>query len=169
MLEQSFSSFESALLVRDAQGHYLPATTDQILEAARQAVDQKMVRGRAFTSPTVVKEYLKAKLAGFEVEVFAVLFLDSQHRLIEYIEMFQGTLNQTSVYPREVAKAALHHHAAAVILAHNHPSGNPEPSEPDKASTMHLKRALALLDISTLDHIIVAAQETTSFAERGLL
>ncbi|WP_323012359.1 RadC family protein [Castellaniella sp.] len=169
MSEQSFSSFDSALLVRDAQGRYLPATTDQILKAARQAVDQKMVRGTAFTSPTVVKEYLTAKLAGFDVEVFAVLFLDSRHCLIEYVEMFQGTLNQTSVYPREVAKAALHHHAAAVILAHNHPSGNPEPSEADKALTTHLKKALALLDVRTLDHVIVAGQETASLAEMGML
>jgi len=169
MSQQTFSSFDSALLVRDAQGHYLPATTDQILEAARQAVDQKMTRGTAFTSPVVVKEYLTAKLAGFDVEVFAVLFLDSQHRLIEYVEMFQGTLNQASVYPREVAKAALQRHSAAVILTHNHPSGSPEPSEADKALTTHLKKALALLDVRTLDHIIVAGQETVSFAERGLL
>jgi len=169
MSEHSFSSFDSALLVRDAQGRYLPATTDQILKAARQAVDQKMVRGTAFTSPAVVKEYLTAKLAGFDVEVFAVLFLDSQHRLIEYTEMFQGTLNQTSVYPREVAKAALHHHAAAVIISHNHPSGNPEPSEADKVLTAHLRNALALLDVRTLDHVIVAGQETASFAEMGLL
>lgn len=169
MSEQSFSSFDSALLVRDAQGRYLPATTDQILKAARQAVDQKMVRGTAFTSPTVVKGYLTTKLAGFDVEVFAVLFLDSRHRLIEYVEMFQGTLNQTSVYPREVAKAALHRHAAAVIVAHNHPSGNPEPSEADKALTAHLQKALALLDVRTLDHVIVAGQETASFSEMGLL
>ncbi|NYT80324.1 DNA repair protein RadC [Alcaligenaceae bacterium] len=169
MSQPSFPSIESALLVRDAQGRYLPATTDQILEAARLAVDQKMVRGTAFTSPAVVKEYLTAKLAGFDVEVFAVLFLDSRHRLIEYVEMFQGSLNQASVYPREVVKAALQRHAAAVIVAHNHPSGSPEPSEADKALTTHLKKALALLDVRTLDHIIVAGQETVSFAERGLL
>lgn len=138
MSDQSFSSFDSALLVCDAQGCYLPATTDQILQAARHAVERKLSRGAEFTSPTVVKEYLTAKLAGFDVEVFAVLFLDSQHRLIEYVEMFQGTLSQTSVYPREVAKAALNRHAAAVIVAHNHPSGNPEPSAADNALTEHL-------------------------------
>jgi len=166
MFEQSFSS---SLLVCDAQGRYLPATTDQILEAARHAVDQKLSRGTAFTSPTVVKEYLTAKLGGFDVEVFAVLFLDSQHRLIEYVKMFQGTLNQASVYPREVAKAALNRHAAAAIVAHNHPSGNPEPSTADRALTTHLKKALALLDVNALDHVVVAGQETVSFAERGLL
>lgn len=169
MSQPSFSSFDSALLVRDAQGRYLPATTDQILEAARLAVDQKISRGTACTSPVVVKEYLTAKLAGLDVEVFAVLFLDSQHRLIEYVEMSQGTLNQASVYPREVAKAALQRHAAAVIMAHNHPSGNPEPSAADKALTTHLQKALALLDVRTLDHVIVAGQETASFAELGLL
>ena len=165
----SLSSFESTLLVRDAQGCYLPVSSDQILEAARQVVDYKMTRGSAFSSPAAVKEYLTTKLAGLDVEVFAVLFLDSQHRLIEYVEMFQGTLNQTSVYPREVVKAALCLHAAAVIVAHNHPSGVPEPSKADKALTSHLRQALALLDIRTQDHIIVAGQDTTSFAELGLL
>ncbi|WP_323012355.1 RadC family protein [Castellaniella sp.] len=169
MSQQFFPTFDSALLVRDAQGRYLPATTDQILQAARHAVEQKLSRGTEFTSPTVVKEYLTAKLSGFDVEVFAVLFLDSQHRLIEYVEMFQGTLSQASVYPREVAKAALNRHAAAVIVAHNHPSGNPEPSAADRALTAHLKKALALLDVNTLDHVVVAGQETVSFAERGLL
>ncbi|NYT80311.1 DNA repair protein RadC [Alcaligenaceae bacterium] len=169
MSQPSFSSLDSALLVRDAQGRYLPATTDQMLEAARQAVDQKMKRGTVFKSPAAVKEYLTAKLAGFDVEVFAVLFLDSQHRLIEYVEMFQGTLNQASVYPREVAKAALHHHAAAVIVSHNHPSGSTEPSAADITLTTHLKKALALLDVRMLDHVIVAGQDTASLAERGLL
>ncbi|HWK69543.1 MAG TPA: DNA repair protein RadC [Burkholderiaceae bacterium] len=169
MFQQSFSSFDSTLLVRDAQGCYLPASSDQILEAARQVVDQKMTRGTAFSSPATVKEYLTTKLSGLDVEVFAVLFLDSQHCLIEYVEMFQGTLSQTSVYPREVVRAALDRHAAAVIVAHNHPSGVPEPSAADKALTSHLKAALALMDIRTLDHIIVAGQKTTSFAELGLL
>ncbi|MFW7342261.1 DNA repair protein RadC [Pollutimonas sp. H1-120] len=169
MFQQSLSSFDSTLLVRDAQGCYLPASSDQILEAARQVVDQKMTRGTAFSSPAVVKEYLTTKLSGLDVEVFAVLFLDSQHCLIEYVEMFQGTLNQTSVYPREVVRAALDRHAAAVIVSHNHPSGVPEPSAADEALTAHLKQALTLMDIRMLDHIVVAGQKTTSFAERGLL
>ena len=100
MTQLSFSSFDSSLLVRDAQGRYLPASVDQILDAARQVIDQKIQRGMSFTSPTLVKEYLCAKLAGFEHEVFAVLFLDSQHRLIEYSEMFRGTIDSASVYPR---------------------------------------------------------------------
>ncbi|WP_321161432.1 JAB domain-containing protein [Pseudomonas aeruginosa] len=118
MSQLSFSSFDNALLVRDAQGRYLPASVDQILEAARQAIELKMQRGAEFTSPALVKEYLHNKLAGFEHEVFAVLFLDARHRLIEYREMFHGTIDSASVYPREVVKEALRLNAAAVILAH---------------------------------------------------
>ena len=97
MSQFSFSSFDASLMVRDAKGHYQPATADQILEAARQAIEHKMQRGASFTSPAAVKEYLCAKLAGFEHEVFAVLFLDTQHRLIEYAEMFRGTIDSASV------------------------------------------------------------------------
>ena len=169
MSQLSFSSFDASLMVRDAQGRYLLATADQILEAARQAIEHKMQRGASFSSPAAVKEYLRAKLAGFEHEVFSVLFLDSQHRLIEYAEMFRGTIDSASVYPRELVKAALRHNAAAVIISHNHPSGNPEPSRADEALTTQLRQALALVDVRTLDHIIVAGSRTTSFAERGLL
>ena len=123
----------------------------------------------AFSSPTAVKEYLRAKLAGFEHEVFAVLFLDTQDRLIEYAEMFRGTIDSASVNPRELVKEALRLNAAAVIVSHNHPSGNPEPSAADKAMTAQLRQGLALVDVRTLDHVIVAGSRTTSFAERGLL
>ncbi|HQZ04037.1 MAG TPA: DNA repair protein RadC, partial [Thauera sp.] len=139
------------------------------LEAARQAIEHKMQRGASFTSPAAVKEYLCAKLAGFEHEVFAVLFLDTQHRLIEYAEMFRGTIDSASVYPRELVKEALRLNAAAVIVSHNHPSGNPEPSRADEVLTQRLKEALALVDVRTLDHIIVAGGSTISFAERGLI
>lgn len=169
MSQLSFSSFDDALLVRDAQGRYLPASVDQILEAARQAIEQKMQRGAEFTSPVLVKEYLRTKLAGFEHEVFAVLFLDTRHRLIEYAEMFRGTIDSASVYPREVVKEALRLNAAAVIVSHNHPSGNPEPSGADRALTQQLKQALTLVDVRMLDHVIVAGAAATSFAERGLL
>ena len=120
-----------------------------------------------FTSPTLVKEYLRNKLAGFEHEVFAVLFLDTRHRLIEYREMFHGTIDSVSVYPREVVKEALRLNAGAVILSHNHPSGNPEPSQADKVLTQRLKEALGLVEVRTLDHVIVAGADTVSFAERG--
>ena len=169
MSQLSFSSFEFSLMVRDAQGHYLLATADQILEAAREVIDRKMQRGALLTSPERVKEYLCAKLGGAESEVFAVLFLDTQHRLIEYAEMFHGTIDSTSVYPREVVKAAIRHNAATVVVSHNHPSGNPEPSAADRAMTSQLRQALALVDVRTLDHIIVAGGTTTSFAERGLI
>ncbi|MCD0497175.1 RadC family protein [Pseudomonas aeruginosa] len=169
MSQLSFSSFDDVLLVRDAQGRYLPASVDQILEAARQAVELKMQRGAEFTSPALVKEYLSNKLSGFEHEVFAVLFLDTRHRLIEYREMFHGTIDSASVYPREVVKEALRLNAAAVIVSHNHPSGTPEPSAADRALTQRLKEALGLVDVRVLDHIIVAGNETASFAERGLI
>ncbi|UCM28049.1 DNA repair protein RadC [Pseudomonas sp. PS1(2021)] len=158
-----------ARVYRDVFTHSGPATADQILEAARQAIEHKMQRGDSFTSPAAVKEYLRAKLAGFEHEVFAVLFLDTQHRLIEYAEMFRGTIDSAEVHPREVVKTALRHNAAAVVISHNHPSGNPEPSAADKVLTKQLKEVLALVDVRTLDHIIVAGSKTTSFAEHGLL
>ena len=169
MSQLSFSSFDDALLVRDSHGRYALASADQILEAARLVIDQKMQRGTSFTSPAAVKEYLFAKLSGFEHEVFAVLFMDTQHRLIEYAEMFRGTIDGASVYPRELVKEALRLNAAAVIVSHNHPSGNPEPSGADRTLTQRLKEALGLVDVRVLDHIIVAGTDTTSFAKRGLI
>ncbi len=143
--------------------------TDDILEAARQVIDRKMRRGAEFTSPAAVKEYLRTKLVSFEHEVFVVLFMDTRHRLIEYREMFHGTIDGASVYPREVVKEALRLNAAAVVVSHNHPSGNPEPSAADRALTQRLKEALGLVDVRVLDHIIVAGNETASFAEHGLI
>lgn len=168
-MSQFSFTFDSSLLVRDDQGRYLPATVDQILTAARQVIDQKIQRGASFTSPAIVREYLCTKLAGYEHEVFAVLFLDTQHRLIEYAELFRGTIDGAAVYPREVVKASLQLNAAAVIFSHNHPSGVPEPSQADLTITRRLKEALALVDVRTLDHIIVGGDQTVSFAERGLL
>lgn len=168
-MNQFSLSFERALLVRDDQDHYVQASAEQILAAAREAIQSKYQRGASFTSTDIVKEYLSAKLVGLESEVFAVAFLDTQHRLIEYLEMFQGTIDGAAVYPREVAKAALRLNAAAVIFAHNHPSGNPEPSSADRSITKRLKEALALLDVRALDHIIVGGKGAVSFAERGLL
>ncbi|OQW88316.1 MAG: DNA repair protein RadC [Rhodoferax ferrireducens] len=121
------------------------------------------------TSPDAVKDYLRLKLAPMQREVFAVLFLDCQHRVIEYEELFQGTLTQTSVYPREVVRAALMHNAAAVILAHNHPSGSATPSRADELLTQTLKQALALVDVRVLDHLVVTTGECLSMAEHGLM
>lgn len=140
-----------------------------VLEMSRRALQEELQRGESLNSPRVVRDYLQLLLAGRQQEVFLVLFLDTQHRVIAFEELFQGTLNQTSVYPREVVKRALTHNAAAVILAHNHPSGVAEPSQADQLLTSALKQALALVDVRVLDHFVVAAGQTLSFAERGLL
>jgi len=169
IMSQLSLAFDASLMIRDEQGRYLPATAEQILDAARKVIDQKVQRGAAFTSSELVKEYLIAKLGSFEHEVFSALFLDAKHRLIQYVEMFRGSIDSAPVYPREVVKEALRLNAAAVIFAHNHPSGNPEPSQADKVLTQRLKEALALVDVRSLDHIIVAGQRTVSFAELGLL
>jgi DNA repair protein RadC len=134
-LSLSFTSFDSSisssLLVRDTRGQYVLASEDQILEAARLVIGQKVKRGAELTAPEAVQAYLRGKLAQLDHEVFAVLLLNNQHRLIEYVEMFHGTIDQTAVYPREVLKLAIKHNAAAMIISHNHPSGSPEPSQAD--------------------------------------
>ena len=140
-----------------------------VLEMSRRALQEELQRGDTLNSPQVVRDYLQLLLAGRQQEVFLVLFLDTQHRVIAFEELFHGTLGQTSVYPREVVKRTLTHNAAAVILAHNHPSGVAEPSQADQLLTQALKQALALVEVSVLDHFIVAAGQTLSFAERGLL
>jgi len=139
------------------------------LELARRALKEEISSRNALSSPRAVRDYLRLALAGREQEVFVVLLLDAQHRVIAHEELFRGTLTQTSVYPREVVKCALRHNAAAVIFAHNHPSGVAEPSHADEILTRSLKSALALVDIQVLDHFIVAGSRTMSFAERGLL
>jgi DNA repair protein RadC len=139
------------------------------LELARRALREEISTRDALTSPRAVRDYLRLALGGREQEVFVVLLLDAQHRVIATEELFRGTLTQTSVYPREVVKYALKHNAAAVIFAHNHPSGVAEPSHADEILTRSLKSALALVDIQVLDHFIVAGTRTMSFAERGLI
>jgi len=139
------------------------------LELARRALREEISTRDALTSPRAVRDYLRLALGGREQEVFVVLLLDAQHRVIATEELFRGTLTQTSVYPREVVKCALKHNAAAVIFAHNHPSGVAEPSHADEILTRSLKSALALVDIQVLDHFIVAGTRTMSFAERGLI
>ena len=140
-----------------------------VLELARRAMGQQLKAREVFSSPGAVKEYLQLHLAGKEHEVFAVLFLDAQNRLVAMEELFRGTLTQTSVYPREVVLHALRHKAAAVVLAHNHPSGTVQPSRADEALTQTLKAALALVDVRVLDHVIVAPGDALSMAEKGLL
>jgi DNA repair protein RadC len=140
-----------------------------VLELARRALAETLRSGDALGSPAAVRDFLRLTLANREHEVFVAVLLDAQNRVLACEELFRGTLTQTSVYPREVVKCALEHNAAAVILAHNHPSGVAEPSHADQVLTQSLKQALALVDIRVLDHFIVAGNSALSFAERGLL
>jgi DNA repair protein RadC len=140
-----------------------------VVEMARRSLAQELQTAPVFDSPQAVKHYVQLQLSGLQFEVFSVLFLDAQHRLLAMEEMFRGTLSQTSVYPREVVKRALARNAGAVILAHNHPSGLAEPSRADEFLTQTLKSALALVDVRVLDHLVVGQGQVVSFAERGLL
>lgn len=138
-----------------------------VLELARRALSEELEAGAALSSPQTVRQYLQLSMANKPYESFAVLFLDVRNRLIAAEELFRGTLTHTSVYPREVVKAALAHNAASIIIAHNHPSGAPEPSAADHALTQALKQALNLMDIRVLDHFVVAGRHVYSFAEHG--
>jgi DNA repair protein RadC len=140
-----------------------------LMEAARRALAQQLAAAPVFDSPQRVKDYLGLHLGQRPNEVFTVLFLDVQHRLLKSEDLFQGTLTQTSVYPREVARRALMLNAAAVVLAHNHPSGVAEPSRADTYLTETLKQALALIDVRVLDHLVVGQGQVVSMAERGLM
>ena len=159
----------AALLVRDVDGQYRPASSEEVLQQARRVLSQRVRRGATMSSPEAVKDYLRVQLGVLEHEVFCVIFLDAQHRIVALKEMFRGTVTQTSVYPREVVKESLAVNAAAVILAHNHPSGVAEPSRADEFLTQSLRQALALVDVRVLDHLVVAGADVTSFAERGLM
>jgi DNA repair protein RadC len=165
---------QQTLLVHSVTG-YRPATPAEILDAARSVLRRRVRRGSALSSPAAVREFLTVQLGNLDHEVFAVMLLDARHRLIEFVELFRGTIDGASVYPREVVKLALAKNAAAVLIAHNHPSGVSEPSHADELITRRLKEALALVDIRLLDHIIVACSDaiaggdSVSFAERGLL
>ena len=158
-----------ALKVIKGLGPAKRAEVVAVLELARRALAQELHQKPLFDSPKAVREYLQLQLGAKAHEVFAVLFLDSQNRLIALEELFRGTLTQTSVYPREVVLRALHHHAASVVLAHNHPSGVAEPSRADEALTQSLKAALALVDVRVLDHFIVTRERAASMAELGLV
>ena len=138
-----------------------------VLEMSRRHLESTLSRGDALTDAAATKNYLQQRLRAYPHEVFACLFLDNKHRMISYDELFRGTIDGASVYPREVVKQALAHNAAAVIFAHNHPSGIAEPSQADYAITTRLKSALALVDIRVLDHIVIGDGETVSLAETG--
>jgi DNA repair protein RadC len=164
-----FSAEQSAFCEVRGMGPAKYAQLQAVLEMARRALVEKMKNGDAMSSPQSVRDYLRLTLQGKKHEIFLGIFLDAQNRTIATEELFKGTLTQTSVYPREVVKRALHHNAAAIIFAHNHPSGVAEPSRADEILTQSLKQALALVDVNVLDHFIVGAGSAMSFAERGLI
>ena len=139
------------------------------IELARRSTKEELKTGTALTSPGAVRDYLRLAIGARPHEVFVCIWLDAQHRVTKFEEPFQGTLTQTSVYPREIVKAALACNAAAVIFAHNHPSGVAQPSQADELLTRNLRDALALIEVKVLDHFIIAGNQAISFAERGLL
>lgn len=147
-----------------------PVTAEEIINEAKNILAAELKEhGDAFTTPDTVRQFFHLELVGEEREVFACAFLDNRHRLIHHEILFKGTIDGATVHPREVVKAALRHNAAAVIFAHNHPSGLADPSEADKRITERLKEALALMDIRVLDHFVLGAEGTVSFAEQGLM
>lgn len=168
-LNQLFAASEQEFCAVHGMGQAKYVQSQAVLEMARRALQEEIIRGDSLNSPQKVRDYLKLTLRNRPQEIFLVLFLDTQHRMIAAEEMFRGTLTQTSVYPREIVKRALFHNAAAVIFAHNHPSGIAEPSQADQLLTETLKQALALIDVRALDHFIVAATQCISLAERGML
>lgn len=164
-----FAASRAELTSISGMGDSKYAQLQAIFEMSQRALQEEMQQRDALTSPQSVRDYLRLKLGALPCEVFMALFLDAQNRILASEELFSGTLSQTSVYPREVVKRALHHNAAALIFAHNHPSGVAEPSRADEALTVALREALALVDVKVLDHFIVAGNVALSFAERGLL
>lgn len=161
-------SLETRLFVRE-KTRYAPADPEQVLAAAQRIVDARMVRGTSFKDPAVACAFFRDKLGHLEREVFAAVMLDARHRLIEYAELFRGTIDGAEVHPREVVREALRLNAAAVLVAHNHPSGEVEASAADRAVTIRLKQALALMDVQLLDHVIVGGRQSLSMAAKGLV
>lgn len=154
--------------IKDENGIYRRATGDEIIQAAMVEIDTRFSKGTKITSPIQTKDFLKLQLAHLEHEVFAVLWLDNRHGVIAFEELFRGTIDGASVHPREIVKSALAHNAAAAILCHNHPSGTADPSRADRKITERVKQALDLIDVRTLDHIVVA-QTTCSLSEMGMM
>lgn len=146
-----------------------PFTETDILDQARRILERRFARGTPISEPRAARDYVAHRLASLEHEVFACLFLDNRHRVLAWDEMFRGTINGASVHPREVVKAALRYNAAAVIVAHNHPSGIAEPSQADTHLTRRLQDALVLVDVRVLDHLVVGGANVVSLAERGLI
>jgi DNA repair protein RadC len=159
----------SSGFVADAGGSRTEVSDDAVIAAALRILAERIVRSTALANPRVTRDYVAMRFAGLEHEVFACLYLDNRNRVIACEELFRGTIDGSSVHPREVVKHALIHNAVAVILAHNHPSGVAEPSQADELITRRLKESLALVDIRVLDHLVVGGAVAESMAERGLL
>ena len=168
-LTRLFAAAEQEFCAIHGMGQAKFVQLQAVVEMARRALQEEMRTGDALNSPRAVREFLQLLLQARQQEVFVAIFLDAQHRVVATEELFQGTLTQTSVYPREIVKRALHHNAAAMIFAHNHPSGVAEPSDSDRLLTEELKRSLAMVDVRVLDHFIVAGAGCLSFAEKGWL
>lgn len=169
---QIYAEMTPTQVIKQESGDYLisnPISLSDLCALTAQLLEAKFRRSLKITSSEQTKQYLQSKLAMKEQEVFCILFLDNQHGLIAFEELFTGTIDAASVYPREVIKRCLHHNAAAVILTHNHPSGVPEPSASDRTITKRLQDALSLIDVRVLDHIVVGGNGTVSFSERGIL
>ena len=157
------------LMVKNERGRYRPASDRDVLLRSSKILGDRLRRGETYSDPDTLRAYFLGRLRPYEREIFCVLFLDNQHRAIKCEDMFFGTIDGASVHPREVLKAALLCNAAAVVFAHNHPSGIAEPSQADKRITERLATALTLVDVRVLDHMVVGDTEVVSFAERGLL
>ncbi|TLY98530.1 MAG: DNA repair protein RadC [Gammaproteobacteria bacterium] len=157
------------LFTLSSAGDLVPATAEEIIASAREHLTRRLRRGSSLSSPETVRAFLAMKLGAQEFESFCILFLDNRHRLIEFVELFRGTIDRATVHPREVVREALARNAAALILAHPHPSGVAEISPADQAITAHLKAALALIEVRVLDHCLVAGGHVVSMAELGLL
>lgn len=140
---------------------------EKIIQSALKILEDRITYGDVLNSPDDTKKYILLKLSRKENEVFTAIFLNTRHRVIAFEEMFNGTINMASVHPREIVKRALYHNASAIIYAHNHPSGDPEPSQADRNLTEQLQKALALIEVRTLDHFVVGTSDVVSFAERG--
>jgi DNA repair protein RadC len=166
---QAHSVAASALLVRDVAGQYRPAAADEVLLAAQRLLASQVRGSDVMSSPAMVKDFLRARLGNLPHEVFAVVHLDAQNRVVDYVEMFRGTVSQTSVYPREVVRDALLRNSCALVLVHNHPSGATDPARADEYLTQTLKQEAAVFDVLVLDHFIVAGSSVQSMAERGLV
>lgn len=169
MLKRTFNhQTQHDFKVMEANGDYRHASDDEIIETALAIINARFVKGTRVTKSQDAYEFLKLELGTIEHEIFSVLWLDNQHCVIAFEDLFRGTIDGASVYPREVVKSALVHNAAACILCHNHPSGLGEPSKSDQAVTKKIKAALDLIEVRTLDHVIIA-ESNYSFAENGLI